>query len=329
MKIQFKLATAVLALATAAFAGVGVSSPANGSTVGSPAHFVATASSGAPIVAMKVYVDNNIMYSTSSAKIDAYVPMSGGSHYVVVQAWDSAGAVMKAPLTVNVSGGSAPAPSPTPTGNFKYTQIQAMSGWTSCGACAGAGGNGPSVPYSMSQYQKSPSMTGASSNHWLGGSTPYASALWWKQLGGNNSVSNFVYDLYFYVTNPAAPQALEFDVNQSANGLKYIFGTECNIRETHTWRVWNTAGAYWVNSGVPCATPQAYSWNHLTLEFKRVGNTAQFVAVTLNGAKSYFNRSYYARSSSVSEVNVAFQMDGNYAATNYNTWLDRVSLNYW
>lgn len=330
MKTALKLATTVLALVTASFASIGMSSPTNGSTVGSPAHIVASASSSHPIVAMKVYVDNNILYSTTAASINAYVPMSSGTHYVVTQSWDSTGAVQKVAATVSVSGStSTTTTSTTSTSTAKFQDIQKMSGWQSCGACAGSGGSGPTVPYSMSQYQSSPSISGAAAKNWIGGSTPYASALWWKQLGGNSAVSNFVYDAYFYVTNPSAPQALEFDVNQSANGYKYIFGTECNLRQTHTWRVWDTANAYWVNSGVACPTLNAYSWNHLTLEFKRSGNMTHFISVTLNGVKSYFNRSFYVRGSSAYEVNVAFQEDTNYAATNYNVWLDHVSLNYW
>jgi hypothetical protein len=49
----------------------------------------------------------------------------------------------------------------------------------------------------------------------------------------------------------------------------------------------------------------------------------------LNGNKSYINRYYAPRASSASELNVAFQMDGNYAATSYKVWLDKVTLTAW
>jgi len=51
--------------------------------------------------------------------------------------------------------------------------------------------------------------------------------------------------------------------------------------------------------------------------------------VTINGNKHYFNRSYSPRSSSVSEINVAFQMDLNGSATDYSVYLDKVKLTYW
>src|SRR5712671_6911189 len=105
---------ATLTLATASFAGVTVSSPAAGSTAGSPVHFVASATSANPITAMRIYVDNLSVYLVSASSLNTSVNMSAGTHSVVVQAWDSTGAVFKVPLSLTVSV-SAPAPTPTPT----------------------------------------------------------------------------------------------------------------------------------------------------------------------------------------------------------------------
>jgi hypothetical protein len=332
LKTALRVALLITALASLASASISISSPGSGSSVGSPVHVVANASSSNPIVAVGVYVDNILKYSVSSYKVDTYISMSTGSHYIVVQSWDSKGYVQKQPVTVNVTsttsgstGGSS-----IPSNATYYSNIDQMSGWASCDACAGAGGSGPSAPYSMSEYQSSPSMDGASATFWLGGSTPYSQALWWKQLGGNSNVRNFVYDLYFYMKNPSAPQALEFDVNQSLNGQKFIFGTQCDYKGHHDWDVWDSAGRAWRQTGIPCNPPQAYAWNHLVLEFQRTtGNQAKFIAVTLNGQKSYINRAYYPISANAYELNTAFQMDGNNVMTNYQVWLDKVRLIAW
>jgi hypothetical protein len=208
------------------------------------------------------------------------------------------------------------------------SNIDQMSGWTSCTTCAGRGGSGPNAQYSMS-YTSSPSMDGSSAHFWLGGSTPYSNALWWKQLGAKPSAHNFVYDFYFYMKNPGASQAIEFDVNQSVSGRKLIFGTECDIAGKH-WDVWDTANAHWVNTGIYCGVPPAYTWNHVTLEFQRTSsNTAKFVAVTLNGKKSYINRTFNSKSSGVNELNVAVQMDGNKNQVGYDMWVDKINVNYW
>jgi hypothetical protein len=211
-----------------------------------------------------------------------------------------------------------------------YSNIDQMSGWQSCSSCAGAGGTGPVAPFSMWQYVGSPSLDGRSAQFNLGGSHPYSNALWWKQLGANPGVSNFVYDLYYYIKNPTAPQALEFDVNQSLNGKKFIFGTECDFKWTHTWHVYNPASGQWIITSVPCSVPAAYSWNHVTLSSHRNSNGSMtFVSVTVNGHTYYFNRTFWPQNSNARELNVAFQMDGNSSQTNYSVWLDRVTLTAW
>jgi hypothetical protein len=403
----------ILILAAASFAGVTVSSPAPGSVSGSPIHFVASASSSFPVTAMRIYVDNVSVFTANAAGMDTFVPMSVGSHFVVVQAWDSTGAVFKSqetimvttppagvavnspadgatvsspmqvvasasapnqivamriylddvsvfainsgnlnttvsaattgshrlvvqawdstgvvykqPLTVNVSSVSTG----VPPNAITNTQIEDMPGWENCTVCAGAGGNGTVATFSMTQNQSSPSLDGSSAKFSIGGSTPYSDALWWKQLGGNNAVTNFKYDLDFYLTTPQFAQALEFDVNQSDGAHKFIFGTQCNIKDGGVWDVWTGTGGHWLHTGIACATPTAFAWHHLTWEFQRSATQATFVALTLDGAKHYVNMSFDQIPSGVHEVNVAFQMDGDFAQHAYSVWLDNVTLSYW
>jgi hypothetical protein len=210
-----------------------------------------------------------------------------------------------------------------------FSNLDQKTGWQSCTVCAGTGGSGPSASFSSS-LTSSPSMDGTSRKFSIGGSTKYANALWWKQLGANSGASHFVYDLYYYMKTPSAPQALEFDVNQSRSGKKFIFGTECDFNGTHTWRVYDAYNHVWRSTSIACNRPKAYTWNHLVLEFSRTstGKTG-FITVTINGYKHYFNRSYSPRSSSSSEINVAFQEDLNGSATDYSVWLDKVKLTYW
>jgi hypothetical protein len=74
---------------------VTVSTPANGSTVSSPVNIQASAipTSGHSISGWHIYVDSNDDYSAGAvSSINASVPMSTGSHTVVVRAWDTSGA---------------------------------------------------------------------------------------------------------------------------------------------------------------------------------------------------------------------------------------------
>jgi hypothetical protein len=336
VKNAIRLMIATLTLATASFAGVTVSSPAAGSTAGSPVHFVASATSSNPITAMRIYVDNISVYLISASKLDTYVTIAAGGHSVVVQAWDSTGAVFKTPLSLTVSG-TTPTPTPTPTPTafpappstaVVKSNIDQMTGWASCTVCAGANAAGPVATYSMVENQASPSLDGASAKFSISGTTPYSDALWWKQLGAADSATHLKYDVAFYITNPGVSQALEFDNNQSNAVHKFIYGTQCNIKGNH-WDVWGNAAGNWISTGIACSAPTAFVWHHLTWEFQRTSTNVIFVGFTYDGVTHYVNRSYPARSSSVHEMNVAFQMDGDFAMHAYSTWLDKVTLTYW
>ncbi|ABF40818.1 hypothetical protein Acid345_1817 [Candidatus Koribacter versatilis Ellin345] len=207
--------------------------------------------------------------------------------------------------------------------------LEAESNWLTCTTCGNKDSGGYAAPHSMTQKVKSPSLNGSASQFWLGGGVPYSDVIWWKRLGGSQS-SNFIYDLWFYVKDPTAAQALEFDVNDSINNQWYVFGTECNYRQTRTWRVWDTKNAKWISTGIACAPPKAYSWNHVTLEFKRANGKANFVAVTLNRSKHYINQSYYPKSSPGGyQTSVAFQMDGNYQQKDFSVWINQMLLTHW
>lgn len=331
MKNAIRLLLTTMTLATASFAGVTVSSPAAGSTLGSPVHFVASATSTHPITAMRIYVDSVSAYLVSASSLDTSVAMSAGSHSIIVQAWDSTGAVYKMPLTLTVS--STPAPPPglpaPPAGAVVKTNIDQITGWESCTVCAGINASGPVAIYSMVENQASPSLDGASAKFSISGTTPYADALWWKQLGAADTATNLKYDVAFYITNPSVAEALEFDNNQSNGSHRFIYGTQCNIKSGGVWDVWGNAAGNWISTGIACSAPAAFQWHHLTWEFQRTSTNVIFVGFTYDGVTHYVNRSYPARSSAVHEMNVAFQMDGDSAMHAYSTWLDKVTLTYW
>jgi hypothetical protein len=334
--------------------GVFLSSPGANASVNGSAHVQASAFSPNQITATQIYDNGNLVNQTPGTTVDTTINLTPGSHYVVVQAWDTTGTTFLNPVIVTVPGGDPPAlpPAPAPSavpaaapppppapeagGPQAYVapnagshqDIDQMPGWQDCGSCAGINGAGPSVPYSMSEGAQSPSMDGNSAVFWLGGSTPWASAIWWKQLGGEDSAAHFVYDLYFYMNDPGVSQALEFDVNESVDGRKYIYGTECDVAEGNAWRVWDTANAHWMPSGATCHI-NGNSWNHLTWELERVGGQTHFIAVTLNGYRQVVDKYYNSKPGGSHELNVAFQMDGNHASQNYQVWLDKVSLYYW
>ncbi len=206
------------------------------------------------------------------------------------------------------------------------SNIDQMPGWQSCSSCAG----GASVPYSTTEFRQSPSLDGASQEFWLGGTTPYSNAIWWQPLTPAPAAHNFQYDFWVYLTNADAPQALEFDVNQSVDNHKLIFGTECDFNDTHQWNIWDNAARHWTPIGLGCVKFTPYTWNHFVLQFQRTSNDqAYFASIAINGQTYYLNRQSAPQTVNAQELNVAVQLDGNWRQDNYSIWVDQIKLTYW
>jgi hypothetical protein len=324
--------------------GIFVGTPGPGATVSGSTQIQASATSASSITAMEVYDNGNSVYKTQGGSINTSVNLAPGGHYLLINAWDSSGATYSFPLNLAVPAQAIAlaqaqvrakdvstavvTQADIPSNATTIANIDQLPGWQACNACAGVGGNGPQDPYSMTQGVSNPTIDGSSATFWLGGTVPFGDALWWNQLAPNPSATHFVYDLYFWVSNPAVAQGLEFDVNQSVGGMKYIFGTECDSRTNGGWRIWDTANAGWVSTTATC-TVQPNAWNHLTWQVERVGNQTHFIAVTLNGYQQTIDKYFYAENMNAQEINVAFQLDGDEHQDALQAWLDKVTLYYW
>jgi hypothetical protein len=82
-------------------AGVTVLNPQDGAAVPTNLRAVAFATSAYPIIASALYVDDVLFLQNYTNSVDTYVPLSAGWHHLVLQAWDSAGAVFTTPVDVN------------------------------------------------------------------------------------------------------------------------------------------------------------------------------------------------------------------------------------
>ncbi len=216
-----------------------------------------------------------------------------------------------------------------PTNAIVHADVQKMTNWSSCSSSC-AGEQGTNAIYSMEQPVASPSLSGSSIKFDITGGTPWADALWWKQLGGNDSVTHFVYDISFYLDDVNAAQALEFNVNQNAGGNRYEYATQCDIKGSGHWRIWPHAQMHWLDTGVSCPAPMQNQWNHLTWEFSRnAQNQVVWEAVTLNGTRSTINQAFDSFPASGSGIDVAFQMDSDGGPTPWSVWVDKVSLTEW
>jgi len=126
--------TASSGACTAASAGVTICAPASGSAVGSPVTVTAAAKSSgsAAITAMRIYDNNTSVYFVHAASLSTSLPMSAGTHNVVVQAWDSTGAVYKKAVALSVGAAAGGGSAGTSGGT---------SGSSSSGSSSGSGGS--------------------------------------------------------------------------------------------------------------------------------------------------------------------------------------------
>src|SRR3954471_9815528 len=112
MKKHALISTAIVVVffaATSAFAGVTVSSPTNGSTVGTTVNFVATASSSCSkgVASMGIYPSSNwLVYTVNGSSLNTNVNLNPGTYNAVVEAWDYCGGATTRTITITVKSGT-------------------------------------------------------------------------------------------------------------------------------------------------------------------------------------------------------------------------------
>ena len=195
----------------------------------------------------------------------------------------------------------------------------------------------------MQQGITSPALSGSATEFSIGGTGPYWDAFFNNHLIGPFSSQGlpdtdqtlvptyheFTYDVYFYGTNLALSQAVEFDINQFFNNQGFIWGHECRIAGGNEWDIWDNLNARWVPTGVACY-PNSNAWNHVTIQVERTAkNQLLYQSITLNGVTSTINQTYNPGSTDGwYGVTINYQMDGNYEQSPYSVYLDNLTFSY-
>ncbi len=297
-----------------------ISRPSNGASFNSPVPIVATATPPDPIYTVRLYVDGFAVLYTPKTNINQLIWMPNGQHTVEIVAEDTAGYIATTSMQVNVTGQQPGA-----------MNVQNSPQWVSCSAVLASGATCAAglgvASSSLSLDQSSPSLDGSAAQFSLAGQQPYSNELYWTPIGGGNSVSHFSYDLWFYVNNGDAPQSLEFDVNQAFGGTRWTWGTQCDFDQTHEWDIWDPLNEVWRPTSVPCNHFPSNTWVHLIWTLERVGNQVHYISVNV-ADQEYTVDTYYTAQPNwyQEEIDIAFQMDGNYEQQPYSVWLDEVNL---
>ncbi|MGZ4814290.1 MAG: hypothetical protein ACXVZV_02710 [Terriglobales bacterium] len=314
---------------------VSVSSPGNGADVATPFTVNASARSGYTITGWHLYLDGNDVYKGGqTGSISPSVNASTGSHTLVVRAWDSSGAYGDQTVSVTVNGDNNGNGNglPTPPGNaLVYNNLdQQNNGWNKCGdpGCAGGSGKGT---YWQSFYQSSPSMDGSSMQLYRDGI--WANALWWKKVGAQNGVTNFLWDFYVRVDNTSttAGQALEYDAFQFVGGYNYMMGTQCDYGRG-VWDIWNGTGGSWAPTNIPCPKFSPNTWHHIQwyMRTNHSNHSYTFVTLVVDGKPYTLNKTMYAKYLAWGDnIGAQWQLDVNKTGAGFHEWVDKAKLTVW
>jgi len=329
------LAISLLLLAsTIVFAQeVTIISPAANHTVISPVRVVAEFLRTAQIASITVSVDNIEVHQAGAVTpLDLTIPVAEGNHLLTVNGLQLDGTQISGSRWVNVSAPTASAstlastiagPSTTTSGSLVYTNIEQMSGWYTYPD------QGNPVCSSKPSITSSPSLDGTSGRFYLGPTGQFNNCLWPILLGSSTTATHFTLDTHYRLSNPSYAQGVEFSSNKHIGNQWYKFSVQCSYNKG-IFSVWDTAGARWSATSIPCTWPAANSWDHLTVNTAISNGKAVFLSLTLNGATHTINQSFYPTTKPSSySFGVHFQMDGNRAGNSYYAWVDKLTFTAW
>ena len=334
----------------AAFAGITVTSPSSGSSVSSPVHFVASATSSCAkgVAAMGVY-DANVLKTTSKgSKLDTSVSLSSGTHSnVVIQYWDNCGGSNKTRFSLNVGGVTTNPSTSLPSNAKTFANLEDQKGWLAYGElppiydiCTNCR---PKVTWGYVQGITSPAVGTVSTRFDVGGEVPYSDALFVNHLVGDgttqnlpdrdgtlmNTIRHMVYDVYIYSDHIERAHAIEFDLGLNVSGRAMMFGTQCRTEANKVWSVWDQPNHKWVDTPIPCGI-QDGKWTHVTVKFYRSSDNHQtYESITQNGQTYNLGWTYNSIPSAWHGLVTNFQLDGNKTQADYSVFLDKLNISYY
>jgi hypothetical protein len=308
---------------------VSILQPSNNASVSTAARIQATASDPDGIAYTQIYVDGVYAYTVRSSNLDTTINLSPGTHRIAVQAKDNLGNTGKSIVYVKAST-STPGDS---TDLTVFTRIEEQSEWLTCGNCGNSGATGATASYTMTRGITDPTKDGSSSQFWIGGSYAYKNAYWYIRQSEAPSAPvkylRYEFDLYVPAKYVSAPQAIEFECQQRANGYIYNYAWQADYARGQ-WRIFNYATRAWEPTNVPMKKFSADSWHHIVAEYHAEGTTVVHDALTIDGVRYTVGIKHGAKYVGTTGVYLtnAFQLDLNGSATPYKVYVDGMKVSY-
>ena len=318
--------------APAPVSNLAISSPANGTTVGTPFTLAASATLclSQAVSSLSYTMDGGSATNVSSSTLNTQIGAATGQHTIVVTAAGASGASCSSTVTVSV-----PDPSTTiPSYATSVSGVQALANWVA----QYDPGNGGSASGWLAQVN-SPSLSGNA----LSFNTSFSNSggeLYHVTFGDDTSAYNFFYDGWVYLNSSSSNIAnIEMDMNQvMANGQTVIYGFQCD-GYAGTWDYTTNAGTptspidHWLHSNQPC-NPRSWAtntWHHVQITYSRddSGNVT-YRTVWLDGVEYPINATVPSAFAlgwgPVLLTN--FQVDGLGSGSN-TVYLDNLTISRW
>jgi hypothetical protein len=318
--------------------GVVFCSPTNGASTSGSVPVVAAGSS--IITAMKLYVDGQdpAAFSTNSNNLNTTLNLSPGTHNLVVNAWDSPGNVYQQSINITVGGAAAPPAPPVSSGGSipappanatVISNIQNQSGWQTCGGCGNEGGAGTGPQYNIAQGIYSPSLSGSSADFYVSSGPVYSGAYYFiEQPTVPNPVTYLKYEFDLYIPSQYvnAPQALEWECQENANGYTYNFAWQVDYASGDI-RLFNYTTKNWEDTGIPFQRFSGNTWHHIITLSHASGTQTVHDSITIDGVTKPVNITHQALyTGNGPELTNAFQLDLDQNGTPYQVYLDNMKV---
>ena len=228
--------------------------------------------------------------------------------------------------TPSSNNGSAP---PPPAGATIISNIQNQKGWQTCGGCGNDGGTGQGPIYDVTQGIASPALSGSSADFWITGGPAYSGGYYFiEQPTVPNAVSylRYEFDLYIPAQYVSAPQAIEFECQQNANGYTYNYAWQADYA-SKTWRVFNYTTKHWEGTSVAFQPFAPDTWHHIIAMYHASGTQVIHDSITVDGVTHPVNIAHDALfTGNGLELTNAFQVDLDGSSSPYHVYVDNMTV---
>jgi|GEM_PF-7051560 len=308
-------------------------SPTNGTTVSSPVAIKA-AYSGATASYMKVWVDgvaDTDTLVTNSNTLNASIPMMNGTHRIVIEAGNAAGVVTKtAPISITVAA-------------VNYTvlsELQAKTGWMTCGNCANTGATGVNATQIM-KVVPSPSLSGSSAEFSIStGNNPWVDGYWWlvhrdvaSTPQGPVKYIEYSFDLYIPSTEASKVHGIEFEVQQGLAPLGKVYNFAWgHYNNDDRWYTFDYVNRKWDLTNLPAMSFTSNVWHHIDAVFHVDPTTGMGIrdSLSVDGNVAHLNLAYPPKLSTVAStyLNNAFQLDTDKFGDAFHVFVDNMTVKF-